>query len=236
MARAIAARRDRRRALDLHPAVDRGGLHVLDVRDLAPRGAAMRTSHDRQVMPATGSVVAISWIGSAGAGAAGAGAVGAASRPAARAAARSASMRSTDRPSARPLPTAPRAPRARAGAAGAARPLGARGCPGAVAGHRDAAPGGRRWTRGRSRATAHAACRTSGGPCRTGQAFLKFPSRSPDWTPLRRWAAPGGRSRPVPGPALSAHARPSIASARARTIARPIPAPPAARLRAGSTR
>jgi len=60
------------------------------------------------------------------------------------------------------------------------------------------------------------------------------------------------RSRPRPGsggtqlemdvvplpstPALSAQALPPIASARARTIASPIPEPPAARLRAASTR
>lgn len=41
---------------------------------------------------------------------------------------------------------------------------------------------------------------------------------------------------PASGPSDSAQARPSIASARARTMARPMPVPPSALERDGSTR
>jgi hypothetical protein len=65
-----------------------------------------------------------------------------------------------------------------------------------------------------------------------GQLLLAAARRGP------RYAAGSSRWNvaPRPGPSLSAHACPLMASARARTIASPMPYPPAARLRAASTR
>src|SRR5450759_5241641 len=60
-----------------------------------------------------------------------------------------------------------------------------------------------------------------------------------DWVKSGRAQRVGSATRelePLPAPSLSAQARPPIASASARTIARPMPEPPSARERDGSTR
>ena len=81
----------------------------------------------------------------------------------------------------------------------------------------------------------------AGMTCRTCEVRIqRFVGRLPNVEGVRASAVRGRveieSSAPVPGPALSAHACPPIAPASARTIARPIPDPPDARLRAASIR
>ncbi len=144
--------------------------------------------------------------------------------------------------------------------------LAVRGGPGVTAGHRDACSSGRSLGANCSDDSVEGACRqanpehgkrssrlgqagrartpfATGRGARRGRGPFADEQHTADRSAARgrqgRLQAAGRSSTkvaPVPGPALSAQARPPIASASARTIARPIPDPPDARLRAASTR